>query len=162
MRLPTEAEWEYACRAGTRGMSYAGDFAIKGKNNAPGLEAIAWYGGNSSVGYEGQGWDTAGWPEKQYPGGNAGPRRVGGKEANAWGLRDMLGNVWEWTGDWYGSYPVGEARDPPGPADGVFRVGRGGSWSHDAAFCRAASRRGIGPGFRLYSLGFRPALVPSQ
>jgi formylglycine-generating enzyme required for sulfatase activity len=159
--LPTEAQWEYACRAGTGGMTYAGDFSIKGQNNAPGLDGIAWYGGNSSVGYSGTGWDTASWPEKQYPGGHAGPRRVGTKSANEWGLHDMLGNVWEWCVDWYGSY-TGDATDPRGPASGVFRVNRGGSWSLDAAYCRAASRGSGEPGFRFSALGFRPALVPSR
>jgi formylglycine-generating enzyme required for sulfatase activity len=161
MRLPTEAQWEYACRAGTETMTYAGDFEILGERNAPGLDGIAYYGGNSSVNYSGsRGWDTAGWKEKQYPGGRAGPRRVGRKLPNAWGLRDMIGNVWEWCGDWYGVYPEGAATDPRGPSSGVYRVIRGGSWRNLAAFCRAASRDGFEPGYRL-DLGFRPALVPS-
>ena len=159
--LPSEAQWEYACRAGTSAMTYEGDFAIKSENNAPGLDPIAWYGGNSSRGYNGKGWDTTGWPDKQYPGGMAGPHLVGQKQPNEWGLQDMLGNVSEWCGDWYGTYPGGSVDDPPGPATGVWRVNRGGSWSAAAADCRAAIRVGCGPGYRDLNLGFRVALVPS-
>lgn len=160
--LPTEAQWEYACRSGTSGMTYAGDFSIKGENNAPGLDAIAWYGGNSSEGYSGTRWSTASWKEKQYPGGTGGPRRVGSKQANEWGLRDMIGNVWEWCADYYGPYATSSATDPQGATKGDLRVFRGGSWSDGAADCRAAYRFSIEPGHRSISLGFRPALVPSR
>jgi formylglycine-generating enzyme required for sulfatase activity len=123
-RLPTEAEWEYAARAGTTGARHGE------------LDAIAWHGGNS-------GNETHG---------------VKGKQANAWGLYDMVGNVWEWCGDWYGDYPTGSVTDPTGPGSGSFRVSRGGSWFGVAWFARSAFRNGLGPGFRNNDLGFRPAL----
>jgi len=160
--LPSEAQWEYACRAGTGGMTYAGDFTIKGKNNAPGLDAIAWYAGNSSKGYSGKGWDTKGFEETQYPSVTAGPRRVGQKQANDWGLDDMLGNVFEWCGDWYGGYPMRSVTDPMGASSGANRVIRGGSWNGNAASSRAAYRNALEPGIRSIDLGFRPALVPSR
>ena len=120
-RLPTEAEWEYAARAGTSGDRYGGD-----------LDAIAWYDGNSG----------------------GGTHPVGQKAPNAWGLHDMLGNVWEWVQDWYGPYPGGSVTDPQGPASGSARVGRGGGWVFDARSCRASDRIILTPGFRYY-LGFR-------
>jgi formylglycine-generating enzyme required for sulfatase activity len=160
--LPTEAQWEYACRAGTGTAIYSGDLRIVGKNNAPALDEIAWYGGNSSDGYSGRGVDTAGWPEKQYPGGMAGARKVGQKRANAWGMHDMLGNVWEWCSDWYQADVTGLRTDPTGATSGVSRVSRGGGWNSFAVLCRAAIRDGGVPGIRGRILGFRPALVPSK
>ena len=120
-RLPTEAEWEYAARAGTTGDRY-GD-----------LDEIAWYGSNS--------------------GGT--PHRVGEKAANAWGLHDMLGNVWEWVQDWYGRYPGGSVTDPTGPESGSYRVERAGSWNNYAWICRSAHRYRASPGNRSHNLGFR-------
>jgi len=121
LRLPTEAEWEYAARAGTIGARY-GD-----------LDKIAWYKGN-----------------------NAGETKpVRGVQPNAWGLYDMLGNVWEWTGDWYGAYDAADAADPVGPASGEYRVVRGGSWSNDTRVVRASLRVWIGPAVRSNYLGFR-------
>jgi formylglycine-generating enzyme required for sulfatase activity len=124
--LPTEAQWEYACRAGTTG-DYAGNLA-----------AMAWYSQNCG--------DTT--------------HAVGQKQANAWGLYDMHGNVWEWCRDWYGSYPGGSGADPTGPSSGAARVFRGGSWDVVADYCRSAFRLPSGPGGRSPAMGFRLALAP--
>ncbi len=159
-RLPSEAEWEYACRAGTETGTYAGELEILGENNAPLLDEIAWYGGNSGLGFELEdGWDSSGWSEKQYAHAKAGTHPVAQKEPNAWGLRDMLGNVWEWCEDsWdYGEpYSVEAAVDPVGH-EGSERVFRGGSWSTFARYVRSAARRAAPPGYRGGSLGFRLA-----
>ena len=120
-RLPTEAEWEYAARAGSTGARYGG------------LDAIAWYRVNSD--------------SKPHP--------VGQKRANVWGLHDMLGNVSEWAGDWYGEYPSGTVTDPEGPGAGSGRVVRGGGWYGSAVYVRSASRFGLSPGARNNSFGFR-------
>ena len=122
-RLPTEAEWEYACRAGTTEDRYGS------------LDAIAWYYGNSG--------------NTTHP--------VGQKQANAWGLFDMLGNVWEWCQDWYGGYSAGYQTDPAGPAAGDARVVRGGTWSSNVWYVRSSSRYIYVPGSRLSGLGFRLA-----
>ena len=153
-RLPTEAEWEYAARAGTSTDTYAGDLQIRGRRNAPLLDRIAWYGGNSGVSYDG-GYDCSGWKEKQYRSQRCGTHPVGGKAPNAFGLHDMLGNVWEWVGDWKGDYPGGTVTDPVGRSSGSVRVVRGGSWHYTAGFCRSAGRSGISPGDRIRGLGFR-------
>ncbi len=156
LRLPTEAQWEYACRAGTTAATYAGDLELVGANNAPVLDAIAWYGGNSGHGFDlAGGYDSSDWPEKQYPHTRAGTRRVGLRRPNPWGLHDMLGNVWEWCADGYESYGMGHAMDPIGPIKGSFRVLRGGSWFLVARGVRAAFRLWDRPGFRLDVVGFR-------
>jgi formylglycine-generating enzyme required for sulfatase activity len=116
--LPTEAQWEYACRAGSTDATYGP------------VDKIAWYGTNSTEGYKGKSLGRT----------VAGPRTVGGKQPNAWGLFDMAGNLWEWCLDWYGPYPTGSAVDPTGPATGVDRVNRGGSWGSGAAAERSANR----------------------
>jgi len=126
--LPTEAQWEYACRAGTTGQ-YGGD---------GNLDDMGWYRQNSG--------------NTTHP--------VGQKQANAWGLYDMHGNVWEWCLDWYGNYPGGSVRDPTGPASGTGRVGRGGGWGSYAIGCRSAFRSGGVSGYRFNGLGFRLALAP--
>ncbi len=128
IRLPTEAEWEYSCRAGTTSSYSFGD-------SSGGLGDHAWYTGNSG---------------KQT-------HSVGAKQPNGWGLHDMHGNVWEWCGDWYGEdyYASSPGTNPTGPGSGKYRVLRGGSWIYLAHYCRCADRIRSRPGLRSSSLGFR-------
>jgi formylglycine-generating enzyme required for sulfatase activity len=127
-RLPTDAEWEYACRAGTTTRYSFGDDAAM-------LDRYAWFSNNS--------------------GGST--QAVGQLRANAFGLFDMHGNVWEWCADWYdpGYYANSPADDPSGPTSGANRLGRGGSWREYAERCRAAYRLNFMPDNRFHSLGFR-------
>lgn len=157
--LPTEAQWEYACRAGTATATYAGPMQVVGENNAPILNKIAWYGGNSGEGYKGAGWTTIGWPNQAFPNALAGPRRVGQLQANAWGLKDMLGNLYEWVFDFSSIYGEEEAVDPRGPSNGQAHPYRGGAWNHYASMCRAAKSFEARPTYRSNNLTFRVALV---
>ncbi|MCA9559095.1 MAG: formylglycine-generating enzyme family protein, partial [Myxococcales bacterium] len=142
-RLPTEAEWEYACRAGTQTATWLGDLQILGECNAPLLDDIAWYTGNSGHKFDlAEGANSHDWPNKQYPHEKAGTRRVAQKLPNPWGLYDMLGNVYEWCSD---------------PYAGSYRVYRGGSWDGYAWDVRAAYRYWYSPGDRYSHLGFRLA-----
>ena len=125
-RLPTEAEWEYAARAGsTTAYSFGNNTSESGR--------YAWCGANA--------------------GGTTHP--VGKLQPNAWGLYDMHGNVWEWVQDWYGGYPSGAVTDPTGPPLGLGRVARGGSWDSFARFCQSAYRDSIAPDDHYDFLGFR-------
>jgi formylglycine-generating enzyme required for sulfatase activity len=127
--LPTEAEWEYACRAGTTGKWVSGD-------SEEGLAEYAWYDANSG--------------KKTHD--------VGTKKANGWGFHDMHGNVWEWCSDWKGDYLGGSVTDPTGPKTGSHRVNRGGGWSNTSGYCRSAYRTWNPVADRGSDLGFRLAL----
>ncbi len=154
--LPTEAQWEYACRAGTTTSTYAGDLEILGERNPPVLDGIAWYGGNSWVGFDlDDGRDNSDWDEKQYEDGPAGTHPVKGKAANPWGLYDTLGNVYEWCSDWHNDYSKLPSTNPLGPSVGTDRVVRGGSWDDHAQDVRAARRGGFRPSDADSDLGFR-------
>ncbi len=130
-RLPTEAEWEYAARGGSKSRGYK----YSGSNS---LDAVAWYDGNSG--------------EKTHP--------VKGKQANELGLYDMSGNVYEWCSDWYGSYGTSSQRDPGGSNTGSDRVLRGGCWKSYAQGCRVSYRSGSTPSSYGSDLGFRLVFVP--
>jgi len=128
--LPTEAQWEYACRAGGTGKFCYGD--AEGS-----LGEYAWFAGNSG--------------SKTHP--------VGEKKPNAWGLYDMHGNVWEWCQDWYGAYGAEAVTDTRGPTSGSYRVYRGSGWGIGAGRCRSAGRGYYAPGLRHFLLGLRVSRV---
>lgn len=134
-RLPTEAEWEYACRAGTTTTYNLG-------NNESDLARTGWYYSNSNTGRDGM------------------TQPVGKKTPNAWGLYDMHGNVWEWCHDWYGSYSGESATNPTGAQSGSYRVLRGGSWAYLAHSCRSAFRYGSTPSDTVNFIGFRVVRRP--
>ena len=132
-RLPTEAEWEYACRAGTTTRFSFGD-----DPQGTELEKYAWYDGNSG--------------RQTHP--------VGTKLPNPWGLYDMHGNVFEWCQAWYSdSLPGGSVTDPQGASSGTSRALRGGSWNDSAGVCRSAYRGRFRPGGRDWDVGFRVCLA---
>ncbi len=165
LALPNEAQWEYACRAGTNTALFTGEIEIHGERNAPALDDIAWYGGNSGVGYElEKGSDSSEWKEMQHPNPKSGTREVGQKQPNPWGLYDMLGNVWEWVEDpWHPNYegaPIDGSLWQSADA-GAARVLRGGSWYDLAGFCRSASRNLYQPDDQFSNIGFRCARVQS-
>jgi formylglycine-generating enzyme required for sulfatase activity len=137
--LPTEAQWEYACRAGTTTALNSGK-NLSDTKQCPEMDEVGWYGFNSD--------------ETTHP--------AGQKKPNAWGLYDMHGNVFEWCLDWYGKYPASSVTDPTGPSTGSGRVVRGGSWLNLADNCRSAYRNGHDPDFSYYGDGFRVALSKSN
>ena len=133
-RLPSEAEWEFSCRAGTTTPFHFGETISTDQAN---------YDGTFTYGNGRKGVNRG----KTTP--------VGSFPANAWGLHDMHGNLWEWCQDWFGDYPQKDVVDPQGAEKGEFRVLRGGSWYFNPEDCRSAYRRRYLPGSRDYNRGFR-------
>jgi formylglycine-generating enzyme required for sulfatase activity len=137
VRLPTEAEWEYACRAGTATPFSTGATIGTDQANYDGYEVY----GNGRKGVN-----------------RMQPVPAGSFPPNAWGLSDMHGNLWEWCSDWFGEYDARNGVDPQGAASGSHRVIRGGSWAGYARDCRSAFRGRETPGYRGYNLGFRVSM----
>ena len=138
MRLPSEAEWEYAYRAGTTTAFHSMPGYPNGTNDDNQVGTIAWYGSNSG----------------------SQTHAVGGKAANALGLHDMAGNVKEWVNDWIEGYSSGAQTNPLGPVSGSFRVFRGGSWGNVTGNVRSSDRGGNSPDEPNYRIGFRVARNP--
>jgi formylglycine-generating enzyme required for sulfatase activity len=132
-RLPTEAEWEYACRAGTTNFFSFGDATTE-------ADRYAWTSENAET--------------TTHP--------VGLKRPNPWGLHDMHGNVWEWCSDWFAPYSPGPVTDPVGPAQSKYKVFRGGGWNQAIEFARSSNRFMMGVSNGIYFVGFRVALSQSR
>jgi formylglycine-generating enzyme required for sulfatase activity len=141
MRLPTEAEWEYACRGGTTTVYHGWPANPAGSNISSSVGTIAWHNGNNNP---------------------FGTKSVGQKSANGFGLHDMSGNVWEFVNDWaVYQYPSGDPEtDPQGPSSGTQRVRRGGGWVEDSGYVRSSTRNGRPPDVSGYYDGFRAARTP--
>ena len=145
-RLPTEAEWEYACRAGTSSRYFHSD------DPAELLRFAHLLNGAQAAGYA----DVQ--DQRHFlKEGESLTAKVSSKQPNAWGLYDMLGNAWEWTGDWYAEdyYARSPTNDPPGPASGSVRVRRGGAWNSFPLYARVAFRNWNSPNTRCINVGFR-------
>ena len=136
--LPTEAQWEYACRAGTNTALNSGKNLTNKEGECPNLDEVAWYRENSN--------------KTTHP--------VGQKKPNAWGIYDMHGNVREWCKDWWGEYPKVDVADPTGAYSGSYRVSRGGNCYYSPYGCRSAYRDSHEPSYRNDGDGFRIVLVP--
>jgi formylglycine-generating enzyme required for sulfatase activity len=146
LRLPTEAEWEYACRAGTTIAFHGFTGYLNGTNDDTLVGNIAWFTGNNGA----------------FGTSTYGTKAVGQKLANGFGLHDMSGNVWEWVNDWYSStyYASSPSSNPTGPASGTSRVLRGGGWYVFAGSARSSSRYFRAPGGVFDDIGFRVARNP--
>ena len=138
--MPTEAEWEFAARGGTKSAGYN----YSGSNN---INAVAWY------------WKNAGNKRRSSP--TFGTHVVKTKKPNELGIYDMSGNVFEWCADWYDDYTDAAQTNPQGASSGSDRVARGGSWGISSArYCRSLHRHGNVPDYRNFDLGLRLVLLP--
>jgi sulfatase modifying factor 1 len=148
-RLPTEAEWVYACRAGTKSEFWFGDDSSQ----------LSRYGNFADA----SGFDTISWRDLDQDDRFSGTAPVGSFPPNPWGLYDMHGNVWEWCADWYAAYPTNALTDPTGPRDGRRRVIRGGGWGATAEDCRSANRYRFKPDIkrRQHRISHRDRLAPA-
>ncbi len=144
--LPTEAQWEYACRAGTTTSLNSGENITATSGECPNMNEVGRYYYNRDDGKGGYDDHTT----------------VGSYQPNAWGLYDMHGNVWEWCLDWYADYPLAPVTDPLGGATGSYRVLRGGSWGNLPHYCRSANRNNYDPTYRRSFIGFRVLCAPAE